>query len=93
MTTPLADQKTVTLEGLILPARWGETGEVVGLQIATFDEGEYAIVNDEIWGALIQYLRRKVIVRGHLVGDTPENKAFKVLSFHAVRPEKSNGGE
>jgi hypothetical protein len=93
MTISRPDQKTVTLEGLILPARWGETGEVVGLQIATFDEGEYAIVNDEICGALIQYLRRKVIVRGHLVGDTPENKAFKVLSFHAVRPEKSNGGE
>jgi hypothetical protein len=93
MTTPLPDQETVTLEGLILPARWGETGDVVGLKIATFDEGEYAILNDALGEKLSQYLRRKVMARGHLVGDAPENKGFKVLSFHVVSSEKSDVGE
>lgn len=92
MTTPRPDRETVTLQGLILPDRWGETGDVVGLKIATFDEGEYVILNDEMGQRLIQYLRRKVIARGHFVGSAPEEKALKVLRFHVVRPEKSNVG-
>jgi hypothetical protein len=93
MTIPRPDQNTVTLEGLILPARWGETGDVVGFKIATFDEVEYAIENDENGEKLGQYLRRKVIVRGHLVGDAPGKKRFKLLSFRVVRSEESDVGE
>lgn len=93
MTTPHPDQEAVILEGLVLPARWGETGDVVGLKMATFDEGEYVIVNDEIGKTLIRYLRRKVVARGHLTGDEPKPKGFKVLSFHLIKLEKAELGQ
>ena len=84
MTTPRPDQETVNLEGLILPARWGATGDVVRLKIATFDEGEYVIVNDEIGKALTHHLRQKIVVRGYFVGDKTDLEYLKVIGFRSL---------
>ncbi|MDZ7696795.1 MAG: hypothetical protein U5R49_07705 [Deltaproteobacteria bacterium] len=88
MTPPHVNQEAITLKGLILPAQWRESGDVAGLKIATFDEGEFAILNDEMGKALTHHLRQKIVVRGYFVSDDTDIEYLKVIGFRSLALEE-----
>ncbi|MFP3912304.1 MAG: hypothetical protein ACLFUT_09510 [Desulfobacteraceae bacterium] len=82
--TILSNQSAVTLIGLILPAQWDESGKVQGVKIATFDEGEYPILPDEMGQKLLGRLRQKILTQGYIVNDKHMPNCLKVTAFHRL---------
>ena len=74
-------KRSVSLKGLVLPAKWDENGDVTALKLATFDEKEYAVINDVVGKELFQHVRQEIFARGCLMIDEYNQKAFKVVDF------------
>jgi hypothetical protein len=58
--------EVVAVRGLVIPVAWDDTGKVVGISIATADEGQYFVEESEILEQLVGQLREEVVVRGVL---------------------------
>ena len=56
----------ICIEGLIIPAGWDNKGNVVDLAIATRDETEYLITDNDRVAELKPLLRQEVEIRGIL---------------------------
>jgi hypothetical protein len=56
----------VHLEGIIIPARWDEAGNVMSVLIATTNEEEYWLEDPDGALQLQTYLRKAVAVSGFL---------------------------
>jgi hypothetical protein len=70
----------ICVEGLIVPASWDNKGNVVDLAIATRDETEYLITDNDRVAELKPLLRQEVEIRGIL--QTKEGKKIiKVKGF------------
>jgi hypothetical protein len=70
----------ICIEGLIIPAGWDNKGNVVDLAIATRDEKEYLITDNDRVAELKPLLRQEVEIRGIL--QTKEGKKIiKVKGF------------
>ena len=70
----------ICIKGLIIPAGWDNKGNVVGLAIATRDETEYLITDNDRVAELKPLLRQEVEIRGIL--QTKEGKKIiKVKRF------------
>lgn len=57
-------EKTITLQGIILPSAWDKDGNVITISLSTFDEEEYSIGSDYLWRELMALLREKVRICG-----------------------------
>ena len=57
-------EKTITLQGIIIPSAWDKDGNVITISLSTFDEEEYCIGGDHLWRELMALLREKVRIRG-----------------------------
>ena len=57
-------EKTITLQGIIIPSAWDKDGNVITLSLSTFDEEEYCIGGDHLCRELMGLLREKVRIRG-----------------------------
>jgi len=77
----------IALQGLILPTRWDERGNVIDIAISTFDEEEYHIDHDEIWQQLLSNLRLKVEVMGW-TSQTADEKRIKITSYTLLSKKK-----
>ena len=60
----VAEGKTVTLQGILIPSAWDKDGNVSGVSISTYDEEVYALDVDNRWAALMNLLREKVQIQG-----------------------------
>ena len=58
--------KMICVEGIIIPAKWDNKGNVVDLAIATRDEEEYLISDKEQVARLKPLLRQEVAIKGNL---------------------------
>jgi hypothetical protein len=58
--------KMICIEGIIIPANWDKNGNVVNLAIATRDEEEYLITDQDQVDRLKPLLRQEVEIRGIL---------------------------
>jgi hypothetical protein len=72
------------LEGIIIPARWDESGNVVSVLIATTDEQEYWLEDPEKAFRLNTYLRKTVAVSGFLRVEA--NRKFMRIHQIKLRP-------
>lgn len=66
MPPPFFNRKTITINGILLPATWDEMGQVSGLLIAAFDEREYYISDFENCIHWQEYLNTQVTVYGKI---------------------------
>jgi hypothetical protein len=70
----------ICVEGIIIPAGWDNKGNVVDLAIATRDEEEYLITDQDQVNRLKPLLRQEVEIRGTL--QTKKGRKFiKVTGF------------
>ena len=53
-----------TIRGIVIAAGWDSKGSPIGNLIATFDENEYHVEQNEIGKELFQDLRTEIIARG-----------------------------
>ena len=56
----------MVISGLVIPAEWNETGEVMAVSIAAFDENKYAVVDNSAGKELLNYIGCEVLVVGSL---------------------------
>lgn len=55
---------TTSISGIVIPVRWNETGSVVTIAIATYDEERFIVDETPAASQLMALLRRKVTVAG-----------------------------
>lgn len=73
-------RKRLFLNGLIVPSRWDDSGNITGISLAAFNEEIYHIANNEKGKELVNYIGKKVEIEGALDPETRKKK-IKVNSF------------
>ena len=53
--------------GLLVPARWDNNGNITGITLACRDEKEYPILMDDVGKGLIAYLQEEVTIVGSTI--------------------------
>ena len=56
--------QTITLRGILIPSAWNETGDVVAVAIATYNEEKYLVSESIMVSGLLSFLRKRVVVNG-----------------------------
>ena len=59
-------QPMISVEGIIIPSRWDNQGNIVELAIATRNEEEYLVADEDQVTKLKPLLRKEAQVRGFL---------------------------
>ena len=54
------------MKGILIPSNWDEKGNITALKIATTNEKEYIISNQDVGDMIASYLRKEIIVTGIL---------------------------
>lgn len=54
------------IRGLVIPADWDETGNVVAVSIATFNEAKYIVSDNQAGKELLDFIEHEVAVVGTL---------------------------
>ena len=75
-----AHSKWTTIRGLVIPAAWDETGNVIALAISTFDEDEYIIEKNREEGRLYSFIRREIEASG-IIRDADGKKRIEVRDY------------
>ena len=74
-----------TLQGLVVPADWGDDDQVTLVSILTDDEGEYLVLGDRGGRELTKYIHRRVRARGRLFRDDHGENVLRVEEFSVLR--------
>jgi hypothetical protein len=77
----LKEQAMERIKGIVVPTDWDSNGNVISLAIATGDEQEYLIENDQQIDSLHRLLRQEVVVMGS-IKRRKEIKVIKVAQIH-----------
>ena len=72
--------KTITINGLIIPDRWDEDGNITGIAIAGFDESNHSILMDRVGKGLLKFMNDKVIITGNIF-ELDNTDVIKVTAF------------
>ena len=54
----------ITVKGLVVPTKWDNDGNVIGIAIAQNNEMEFPVLMNGIGRSLIDLLHEKVVIRG-----------------------------
>ena len=73
-------KKSITINGLIVPAQWDKEGNVKGIALAGFDEINYSIRMDKMGKSLLELLHKKVTVSGDIT-KIDNSKRINVKKF------------
>ena len=76
-------EKTISLQGIIIPSAWDKDGNVITISLSTFDEEEYSIGSDHLWRELMALLREKVRIRG-IISRKGEKQIISVTDFQRI---------
>ena len=77
-------KKSITVNGLIIPAQWDKQGTVNGVAIAGFDEVNYSIRMDKMGKNLLALLHEEVVISGNII-NVKNSDIIKVLKFQRTR--------
>ncbi len=79
--------KQVTITGIVVPSDWDKDGNVVAAAISTPLEDEYILARTPLGEELLQFLGRKVLVKGIATEDENWNKAITVTDYESLQDE------
>lgn len=79
-----AEDRLITVRGLLVPAAWDEKGEVTAIATSTFDEEEYLLDYNKKIDRLLLLVQKEVEVSGY-VRNEKGKKIMKVQKFHLKR--------
>jgi len=60
------EQPKISLKGILIPSNWDEMGNITSLKIASANEKEYIISNQDVSDMIATYLRKEIMVTGVL---------------------------
>lgn len=60
------EQAKISLKGILIPSNWDEKGNITSLKIASANEKEYVISNQDVSEIMATYLRKEIMVTGVL---------------------------
>lgn len=61
----------ILVRGLVIPADWDETGNVVAVSISTFNEAKYIVTDNQAGKDLLNFIEHEVAVVGTLENAGP----------------------
>jgi hypothetical protein len=64
--TLTTEQPKISLKGILIPSNWDEMGNITSLKIASANEKEYIILNQDVSDMIATYLRKEITVTGVL---------------------------
>lgn len=70
--------------GIVVPARWDEVGNVIGVALQAFDENEYIIEYDGSGRLLVDWLHKSVAVTGKIRERLDGKLLLRVSSVQSV---------
>lgn len=76
----------INIRGILIPASWDAEGNVVGMAIATHNEEEYFIENDDKTARLYAFLRQEVNITGVLKSKGGDN----IIKINKVTKKKEH---
>jgi len=82
-----------SIEGLIIPNQWDETGKIIGIAIHTNREEVYLVAHNRMESELLNHLHLKVAVKGKIMERLDGNKLIHVSSFRTILEEFNNNME
>jgi hypothetical protein len=62
------------ISGIIVPAEWGEVGNVTGIALVTFDEDTFSIADSRKARTLMNFLRKTATLSGKVSGHGAHKK-------------------
>ena len=72
------------IEGLIIPAQWGEDGRVNAVIISTFDEREYRVQTSSIGDELMNQMQKRVRAKGRIGKDDRTRLYIDVVDYTII---------
>ena len=80
-------EKSISLQGIIIPSAWDKAGNVLAISLSTFDEEEYCIESDNRWSELMILLREGVRIRG-VVSRKKGVQTIRVNDFKRIKDKE-----
>ena len=74
------NQKQITIRGLIVPSVWDDSGNVISVSIATFNEDEYLVDKDSTSESIMSCMRKPVEASG-FVREEKGVKKIKITKY------------
>ena len=75
------------IEGLVIPYKWDEEGEITGIAIHTKREEIYLVPHDRMEGKLLNHLNLKVAIKGKIMERLDGSKLIPVRNFQLLVKE------
>ena len=72
------------IEGLVIPNKWNEKGQIVGIAIHTNKEDVYLVGHNRLERELLSHLHQKVGVKGKIMERLDGNKLIYATSFKHI---------
>lgn len=73
-----AGGNNIFIRGLVIPAEWDETGKVVAVSVAAFDDKKYLVAENQAAKDLLNFVEHEVAVIGTL--QTVGSRVFLTIS-------------
>ena len=90
----LVKKKAVTrnaIEGLVIPNKWDEKGNITGIAIHTNKEEVYLVAHNRMESDLLKHLHIKVGIHGKIMERLDGSKLIHVSSFQPIKGNINNG--
>ena len=75
------------IEGLVIPHKWDENGQIVGIAIHTNKEEIYLVAHNRMESELLNHLQLKVGIQGKIMERLDGSKLIHVKSFKPIVKE------
>jgi hypothetical protein len=76
--------KVITIRGLVTPADWNDEGKATRVAIATFDEDEFFVDDEQVGLQLLGFLGKAAVVRG-ILQETGRKKFLRQCAILKVK--------
>jgi hypothetical protein len=79
------------IEGLVVPNKWSESGQIVGIAVHTDKEEIYIVAHNRMEGELLNQLHLKVRIEGKIMERLDGSKLIHVRSFQPILQKPNEG--
>lgn len=80
--------RSIKMNGLIIPTQWDQHGNVKGIAIACFDETNYPILLDKVGKNLLALMHKEVEISGNFT-KIDNSDIIRVRKFQVSKKQQS----
>jgi len=83
----MTKRKSVSIEGVVVPAEWDADGNIVAIAISARDEKDYGVAKHGKGNELMKLIRKDVMV----TGEVTEESGKRIIQVEKYRARKKPG--